>query len=95
MSLKLSITTDNYLLTLVHGKFQTILYIFAFADPVLPLDPGCHFDIMCGYEKKTYTDEKTCRFGGGDIYIEINYTRIRRKVLSLPLFLTLCHLRIF
>ena len=47
MSLKLSIIT---VLTLVHEKFQKIIH-FQLADPVSPLDPGCHFDIMCEYEK--------------------------------------------
>ena len=47
MSLKLSIITVLYF---VHGKFQKILH-FRLADPVPPLDPGCHFDIMCICEK--------------------------------------------
>ena len=54
MSLKLSITT---VLILVNGKFQEIIH-FCLADPVPPLDPGCHFDMMCEYEKRT-----NCRKG--------------------------------
>ena len=49
MSLKLSITT---VLILVHGKFQEIIH-FRLADPVPPLDPGRHFDMMCECEKHT------------------------------------------
>ena len=47
MSLKLSIVTVLYF---VHRKFQKIIH-FRLADPVSPLDPGCHFDMMCICEK--------------------------------------------
>ena len=49
LPLKLSITT---VLILVHKKFQEIIH-FRLADPVPPLDPGCHFDTMCECEKHT------------------------------------------
>ena len=47
MFLKLSITN---VLILVHRKFQEIIH-FRLDDPVPPLDPGCHFDMMCACEK--------------------------------------------
>ena len=47
MSLKLSIIKVLYF---VHGKFQKIIH-FLLADPVPPLDPGCHSDMLCICEK--------------------------------------------
>ena len=56
MSLKLSITT---VLLLVHGKFMEIIH-FRLADPAPPpLDPGCHFDMMCEYDE--YEKHINCR----------------------------------
>ena len=60
MSLKLSIAT---VLILVHGKFQEIIH-FRLANPVPPLDPECHFDMMCECEN-TQNDE-TCWVPGGN-----------------------------
>ena len=67
MSLKLSITT---VLILVHRKFQEIIH-FRLADPVPPLDPGCHFDMMCECEKHKLTKEHAGSRGG--THLEINY----------------------
>ena len=48
MSLRLSIKT---VLIEIHGQFQKII-LFRLAYPVIhPLDPGCHFDIMCECKK--------------------------------------------
>ena len=69
MSLNLSIITVLYL---VHGKFQKIIR-FRLADPVPPLDPGCHFDMMCICEKHIYCSKDKLGLGGGGTYLEINY----------------------
>ena len=66
MSLKLSITT---VLILAQGKFQEIVH-FRLADPVPPLDPGCHFDMLCECEK--HNDERACWVPGGT-HLELNY----------------------
>ena len=60
MSLKLSIITVLYF---VHGKFQKIIH-FRLADPVSPLDPGCHFDMMCICEKHIYCRKDMLGLGG-------------------------------
>ena len=62
MSLKLSIITVLYF---VHGKFQKIIH-FRLADPVPPLDPGYHFDMMCIFEKHIYC-RKDMRGLGGNV----------------------------
>ena len=63
------------MLILVHGKFQEIIHV-RLADPVPPpLDPGCHFDMMCGCVdvKNTQTDERACWVsGGGGTHLGIN-----------------------
>ena len=46
MSLKLSIIAVLYF---VHGKFQKIIH-FRLAEPVPPLDPGCHFDTLKSFK---------------------------------------------
>ena len=61
MPLKLSIITVLYF---VHGKFQKIIH-FRLADPVPPLDPGCHFDMMCICEKHIYCRKDMLGLGGG------------------------------
>ena len=61
MSLKLSIITVLYF---VHGKFEKIIH-FRLADPVPPLNPGCHFDMMCICEKHIYCRKDMLGLGGG------------------------------
>ena len=68
MSLKLSIITVLYF---VHEKFQKIIH-FRLADPVPPLDPGCHFYMMCICEK-THILSKGHAGSRGGTYLEINY----------------------
>ena len=68
MSSNLSITTA---LILVHGKFQEIIH-FHLADPVPPLDPGCHFDMVCECEK-THKLTKGHAGSRGGTHLEINY----------------------
>ena len=51
-------------LDFVHGKFQKIIH-FRLADPVSPLDPGCHFDMMCICEKNIYCRKDMLGLGGG------------------------------
>ena len=68
MSLKLSITT---VLILIHGKFQEIIH-FRLADPVPPLDPGCHFDMMCECGK-THKLTKAHAGSQGGTHLEINF----------------------
>ena len=68
MSSKLSITI---VLILIHGKYQEIIR-FRLADPVPPLDPGCHFDMMCECEKHTNWRKGMLGPGGGT-NLEINY----------------------
>ena len=62
MSIKLSITT---VLILVHGKFQEIVH-FRLADLVPPLDPGCHFNMMCECEKHINWRKGMLGPGGGE-----------------------------
>ena len=62
MSLELCIITS---LTLVHGKLQKNIH-FCLADPVFPLDPGCHFDMICACEKHIYWRKDMLGLGGGD-----------------------------
>ena len=64
------------MLYFVHGKFQKIIH-FRLADPVPPLDPGCHFDMMCICEKHIYCRKDMLGLGGGGgggggRYLEIN-----------------------
>ena len=61
MSLKLTITT---VLILVHGKFLEIIH-FLLAHHVPPLDPGCHFDMMCECEKHMNCRKDMLGPGGG------------------------------
>ena len=77
MSLKLSITNA---LILVHGKFLEIIH-FRLADPVPPLDPGCHFDMMCECEKHI-----NCRkemLGPGGTHLELNYKIVNLRSYAL------------
>ena len=60
MSLKLSITNS---FILAHGKFQEITD-FRIADPVPPLDPRCHFDMMCECEKYINWQKDMLGLGG-------------------------------
>ena len=63
MSLELSIITS---LTLVHGKLQKIIH-FRLADPVFPLDPGYHIDMICACEKHILAKGHAGSRGGGGI----------------------------
>ena len=67
MSFKLSITT---IFILAHGKFQEIIH-FRIADPVPPLDPGCHFCMM--YECEKHMNWHKNMLGLGGTHLEINY----------------------
>ena len=71
MSLKLSIIKVLYF---VHENFQKIINS-CLADTVPPpLDPGCHFDMMCICEKHIYCQKDMLGLGGGGgTYLEINY----------------------
>ena len=60
MSLKLSIIT---VLNILFMENFRKLYI-CLADPVPPLDPGCHFDMMCICEKHIYCQKDMLGLGG-------------------------------
>ena len=61
MSLKLSITNS---FILAHGIIQETTH-FRVADPVPPLDPRCHFDMMCECEQYINWQKDILGLGGG------------------------------